>query len=220
MSEAIAYCDQCSKRIPDADIKSGEAIVSPDGAICATCAEALGPEKRAALKRLVGGDRTGRPRTPPQATRKRSKPSTTKMQAIPRRKRTRATASHPSVDHPRAKSKAGTMAMAGVVVGLLVGVLAFMMSSSDTSRSGRKRSKPRPPPMTRMSTNTASVSRTAAVAFKEAEDYERDHPNDVAGAIKKYEAVISGFPKTPEAGKARLQIYVIRLQSPSGSRRR
>ncbi|GAH86835.1 unnamed protein product, partial [marine sediment metagenome] len=69
----------------------------------------------------------------------------------------------------------------------------------------------------RMKTSSAltvppsSSPRSAASAFRQAEEYERAHPDDRAGAIRRYERIARDFPVSPEAGKARM--YVVRLRS-------
>ncbi len=53
MPEAIVYCDQCGRMIPAANIKSGEAIITPTDAVCPACLAALSPEQRSMLEEFA-----------------------------------------------------------------------------------------------------------------------------------------------------------------------
>jgi len=133
---------------------------------------------------------------------------------------------------PRAgMSPAAKIAMGAGVLGLVVviGLVMFLGGgendrkppkpddSGDTLRAkpGKVTRESVPPDAGRPAVDTRMVSppaKSAADALREAEQYEKAHPGDLAGGIAKYEAVARDFPGTVESGKAQINIEHVKAR--------
>jgi len=118
MAEAIVYCDRCGRMINPAEFRSGRAVVGPTMAVCPSCAEALSPEERAALRTA------GAPR--PRATPAARGGGSARLDATQPRDSARKSARFAEAEQQPRSSK-GVLVIGGVLVGLLAGAAAAVL---------------------------------------------------------------------------------------------
>ncbi len=93
------------------------------------------------------------------------------------------------------------ISLAGVVL-LLYGVAAVVMGLSDIQEARRIRVSVPEPPRTH-ETDASPVPDRGATRYAEIQQYERDHPDDLDGALARYQDYVRDQAGSPHAGRAR-----------------
>ncbi len=123
-----------------------------------------------------------------------------------------------STGRPAGGSSGGVLLMVGLfaLVGMGVGFAAIMLSGK--SDAGRKDGSQGRIGTVNREPGPRGTMKSAA-AYAEADAYAVANPKDIAGRIRRYEAVVRDHPTTPEARRAKVNIIGLRSRSkPKGGK--
>jgi hypothetical protein len=194
MGQAILYCFRCSTQLREAQFEQGRAYRIDHWVCCDKCApeaiRSLPPDRAKLLQDLIAGrQRKSSPALPALTSSSRSMPT--------------AASSSPRIAPVKPVNPWIFVGAVGAVVIVLALVFLFRGESRPVEPD-----PPPPPPVVK----TSSKPTAAQLALQDAQQYAREHPDDLDGQLRRFGDLGLIGDKTSAGSEARKAVEALRLR--------